>query len=180
MGQGYSIAPCLTIGAPLGRRVLPGYRNGMHTISSLRKALGLTTTNQVRNRIEAVRDVLEPHLRRGPNNQILLSDDGFAVLRQVQELYDSGLTMTEASDVIRATTLYQRPITDTVLPGFAHTQTTPSEGGGTLVRILQDEIRFLRNRLAGLEGNLTRSATPLLDTGEPPWWAPLREDLDVA
>ena len=152
----------------------------MHTISSLRKALGLTTTNQVRNRIEAVRDVLEPHLRRGPNNQILLSDDGLAVLRQVQELYDSGLTMTEASDVMRSTTLYQHTPTVEVSPGFARNQTTPSEGGGAPVRILQDEIRFLRNRLAELEGNLGRSVAPLLDTGEPPWWAPLREDLDVA
>jgi hypothetical protein len=179
MGQGYSIAPSLTIGA-LGRRVPPGYRIPMHTISSLRKALGLTTTNQVRNRIEAVRDVLEPHLRRGPNNQILLSDDGLAVLRQVQELYDSGLTMTEASDVVRATALYQHSPAIAVSPGLAHNQTTPSEGGGAPVRVLQDEIRFLRGRLAELEGNLARSAAPPLDTGEAPWWAPLREDLDVA
>jgi len=152
----------------------------MHTVSSLRKALGLTTTNQVRNRIEAVRDVLEPHLRRGPNNQILLSDDGLAMLRQMQELYDSGLTMTEASDVVRATVLYQRPPAIAVSPGLAQHQTMPSESGGAPVRILQDEVRFLRNRLAELEGSLARSAAPPLDTGETPWWAPLREDLDAA
>jgi hypothetical protein len=152
----------------------------MHTISSLRKALGLTTTNQVRNRIEAVRDVLEPHLRRGPNNQILVSDDGLAVLRQVQELYDSGLTMTEASDVIRATASYMPVSAATVSSGFAQHPAMPSEGGAAPVRILQDEIRFLRNRLAELEGNLARSALPPADPKETPWWAPLREDLDVA
>jgi hypothetical protein len=152
----------------------------MHTISSLRKALGLTTTNQVRNRIEAVRDVIEPYLRRGPNNQILLSDDGLALLRQVQELYDSGLTMTEASDVVRAKALYQHSPSVAVSPGFASHPAIPSEGGGAPVRILQDEIRFLRNRLAELESNAARSAAPPLDTAETPWWAPLREDLDVA
>jgi len=152
----------------------------MHTVSSLRKALGLTTTNQVRNRIEAVRDVLEPHLRRGPNNQILLSDDGLAVLRQVQELYDSGLTMTEASDVVRATVLYQQPVATTVSPGFAQHQTMPGEGGGAPMRILQDEVRFLRNRLAELEGSLVRSAPPALNPEETLWWMPLREDLDGA
>jgi hypothetical protein len=178
MGQGYSIASSLTIGA-LGWRGLPGYRSPMHTVSSLRKALGLTTTNQVRNRIEAVRDVLEPHLRRGPNNQILLSDDGLAVLRQVQELYDSGLTMTEASDVVRATSVYQRSPATTVSPGLAQHQTMPSEGGAP-VRILQDEVRFLRNRLAELEGSLARSTPPALNPEETPWWMPLREDLDAA
>ena len=152
----------------------------MHTVSSLRKALGLTTTNQVRNRIEAVRDVLEPHLRRGPNNQILLSDDGLAMLRQMQELYDSGLTMTEASDVVRAKVLYQRPPAIAVSPGLAQHQTMPSESGGAPVRILQDEVRFLRNRLAELEGSLARSTPPALNPEETPWWVPLREDLDAA
>jgi hypothetical protein len=179
MGQGYSIASCPTIGA-LGRRRLSGYRSPMHTVSSLRKALGLTTTNQVRNRIEAVRDVLEPHLRRGPNNQILLSDDGLAMLRQMQELYDSGLTMTEASDVVRATALYQQLPATTVSPGFAQHQTMPGEGGSAPMRILQDEVRFLRNRLAELEGSLVRSAPPASDPEETLWWRPLREDLDGA
>jgi hypothetical protein len=152
----------------------------MHTVSSLRKALGLTTTNQVRNRIEAVRDVLEPHLRRGPNNQILLSDDGLAMLRQMQELYDSGLTMTEASDVVRATILYQQPKLAAVSPGLAQHQTIPSEGGGAPIRTLQDEVRFLRNRLAELEGSLARSTPPASNSEETLWWMPLREDLDAA
>jgi hypothetical protein len=179
MGQGYSIASWATIGA-LGRRTLSGYRSPMHTVSSLRKALGLTTTNQVRNRIEAVRDVLEPHLRRGPNNQILLSDDGLAMLRQMQELYDSGLTMTEASDVVRAKVLYQQPPTTAVSPGLAQHRTMPSEGAGAPVRILQDEVRFLRNRLAELEGSLARSTPPASNPEETLWWTPLREDLDAA
>jgi hypothetical protein len=148
----------------------------MHTISSLRKALGLTTTNQVRNRIEAVRDVLGPHLRRGPNNQILLSDDGLTLLRQLQELYDSGLTMTEASGVMRSKALSMPYIADDVSPGLVRDRTVPGEGP---VRILQDEVRFLRGRLAELEGILASASPPSVPT-DTPWWAPLREDLDVA
>ena len=72
--EGYSIRRSLTI--RLVRRAKLGYRSPtMHTISSLRKTLGLATTNQVRNRIDSIRDVLAPHLRRGPNNQLLISDD---------------------------------------------------------------------------------------------------------
>ncbi|MCX6091976.1 MAG: hypothetical protein NTX23_03815 [Candidatus Bipolaricaulota bacterium] len=153
----------------------------MHTITGLRKALGLSTANQVRNRIEAVRDVLEPHLRRGPNNQILLTDEGLAVLRQLQELYDSGLRMNEASDVIRASAVSSVTSRSTVSPGFAQHQAMPSESRAASVRALEDEIAFLRTRLVALEAQLTR---PRFDVGdhEPssPWWTTLREDLDVA
>ena len=74
----------------------------MYTINDLRKLLGLSTANQVRNRIEAVKDLIAAELRRGPNNQILVTDAGLSVLRRLQELYDSGLTITQASDVLRA------------------------------------------------------------------------------
>ncbi|MCX6099982.1 MAG: hypothetical protein NTV92_00855 [Candidatus Bipolaricaulota bacterium] len=153
----------------------------MHTITGLRKALGLSTANQVRNRIEAVRDVLEPHLRRGPNNQILLTDEGLAVLRQLQELYDSGLRMNEASDGIRASAVSSPISRVSASPGFGQHQTMPHEAHAASVRALEDEVAFLRTRLVALEAQLTR---PRFDDGdhEPssPWWAALREDLDVA
>jgi len=96
----------------------------MHTIPNLRKALGLTTANQVRNRIEAIKDLLAGDLRRGPNNQILVSDAGLDLLRRLQELYDSGLTLTEASEILRASTY------------------------------IKEEIAFLRERVAYLESRL--------------------------
>jgi hypothetical protein len=85
----------------------------MNTISDLRKALGLSTTNQVRNRIEAIKDILSEYLRRGPNNQILITDDGVALLRRLQDLYDSGLTITEASDVLHSNAAKKPLINDT-------------------------------------------------------------------
>jgi len=152
----------------------------MHTISTLRKALGLATANQVRNRIEAVRDVLEPYLRRGPNNQILLTDDGLAVLRQLQELYDSGLRMAEASDVLRHTADNKLRTPDDATCGFVSNQTTATATGGHAdsARAAQDEIAFLRSRVVELEGRLASAATDDV-AARPLWWTRLREDVDV-
>ena len=87
----------------------------MHTISSLRKTLGLATTNQVRNRIDSIRDVLAPHLRRGPNNQLLVADEGVALLRQLQEAIelreDLALAAFAASTAVIATTKDRTPAT---------------------------------------------------------------------
>jgi hypothetical protein len=153
----------------------------MHTITSLRKALGLATANQVRNRIEAVRDLLEPHLRRGPNNQILLTDDGLALVRRLQDLYDSGLRMSEAGDVIRASAVITPVETATISPGFARYQAIPQthQTPGAAVGGLQDEILFLRSRVVDLETRLA-SATRGSPEVNAAWWVALREDLDVA
>ena len=75
----------------------------MHTISMLRRTLGLSSDNQVRNRMERIKDLLSEHIRRGPNNQIFLTDPGLDLIKQFQELHDTGLTLAEASQVIRAT-----------------------------------------------------------------------------
>ncbi len=151
----------------------------MHTITSLRKALALTTTNQVRNRIESIRDVLEPHLRRGPNNQILLADEGLALLRRLQELYDSGLRLTEASDVIRASSLSTGCCPPTVSPGFVQYEAKPAGGLRDIRQPLDDELAALRTRVADLEARLARSAATQ-DAAPAPWWAALREDADVS
>lgn len=151
----------------------------MHAIASLRRALALTTANQVRNRLDAIRDVLGPHLRRGPNNQILVTDEGLALLRQFQELYDSGLTMTEASDVLRTTSVSPGSIVQTVDSGFVRNQDKQDDGARDAARTLQAEITFLRSRVAELEGRL---ASPELAPSPPSdaWWVHLREDADVS
>jgi hypothetical protein len=165
---------------PLGSTTGLGYRClTMHTISGLRKALGLSTTNQVRNRIESIRDVLSPHIRRGPNNQILVSDEGLALLKRLQDLYDSGLRMSEASDVLKYNVDKNEVLSIPVSHDSASNRAAPTESTQRLVRSLQDEIAFLRNRIAFLEGELIRqSGRPGAE--DEPWWDRLKEDLDVA
>ena len=148
----------------------------MHTISDLRKALGLSTTNQVRNRIEAIKDVLTSHLRRGPNNQILVSDGGVELLRQLQELYDSGLTITQASDVIRSSAFFIEAKEDSVSSGFIPKRSNVKERDA-LVAALREEICFLRERVAFLEAQQQQKehAAP-----QRAWWETLKEDVDGA
>ncbi|MEA3356215.1 MAG: hypothetical protein U9Q23_02575 [Candidatus Bipolaricaulota bacterium] len=148
----------------------------MDTISDLRKILGLQTANQVRNRIEAIKDVLSDHLRRGPNNQILVNEAGTRLLRQLQDLHDSGLTIKEASDVLRANSVFidtnQFPVSSTL------SQKRADQGQrGELVTALKAEIAFLRDRVAYLESRAFEKTEPS-DTSQ--WWEGLREDADVS
>ena len=147
----------------------------MHTINDLRKALGLSTANQVRNRIEAIKDVLSPHLRRGPNNQILISDIGVDLLRQFQDLYDSGLTLTVASEVLR-TNIIKKELSDKkVSSGFVQ-KSVIADDRDQLVATLKEEIAFLRQRVAFLEAQQQK------ESAAPPraWWESLKEEVDGA
>ncbi len=147
----------------------------MYTINDVKKLLGLSTPNQARNRIEAIKDLLASEMRRGPNNQILLTDAGLRLLRQLQDLYDSGLTISQASEVMRSNTNTNSYQVGEDLPGFIRNQTnagTPEQ----LIAALRDEIMFLRTRVAFLEEQLrTHGArTPV----ERAWWDDLREETD--
>ena len=146
-----------------------------YTISSLRKALGLSTANQVRNRIEAIKDILQEHLRRGPNNQILISESGVDLLRRLQELYDSGLTMTEASSILRANSFIDDSSASSVSYRSISNRTIPPPSDPRVDR-LQAEIAALRGRVSFLENLLATQKTP---SHSAQWWETLREDLDA-
>ena len=149
---------------------------GVHTISDLRKLLGLSTANPVRNRIGAIKDVLVLHLRRGPNNQILVSDGGLELLRQLQELYDSGLTLTEASVIIQSSAYKNEHISRSVSCSFAQKKTNVEERD-ELIAALKEEIAFLRQRVAFLESQQQSKK----DVAAPrSWWESLREEADGA
>ena len=146
----------------------------MHTISELRRTLGLSTTNQVRNRVDAIKDLLADHLRRGPNNQILVADPGVELLRRLQELYDSGLTITEASEVLRSTILRNVVSKVEATDRFVRNRTTPEERN-ELVTSLRDEIAFLRERVRHLESQRIPESAPT----SPEWWEPLKEEISA-
>ena len=147
----------------------------MHSVNSLRTTLGLTSANQVRNRIEAIKDLLLPHIRRGPNNQILLTDDGADLLRRLQELHDSGLTMTEASSIVR-TSIYKESIpTIPVSHGSAPNAIKP-DGTSDLLTAMREELAALRRQLASLEGRLPPRSEP---DSAASWWTSLREEIDA-
>jgi len=147
----------------------------MYTISDLRKLLGLETANQVRNRISAIRGILTSSLRHGPNNQILLTKAGLDLLRQLQDLYDTGLTLREASDVIQHTLAANGVTAPQDSRAFTQNQVN-REQQNQVVAILRDEIAFLRKRVALLEERnvvVARSEHPHL------WWEEIKHETDL-
>jgi len=152
----------------------------MHTISTLRRTLGLSTDNQVRNRIERIKDLLSEHIRRGPNNQIFVTDPGLELLKRFQELYDSGLTLTEASYVLRADGMNTRSKESVVSSRLALNEAKP--GSADAQAHLREELAFLRSQLSLLRQRMQETASAGSDrtTSGDPWWARLWEDADVA
>ncbi len=148
----------------------------MHSISSLRQSLGLTSANQVRNRIDAIKDLLIAHTRRGPNNQILLTDAGAELLRRLQELYDSGLTMTEASEILRANIYKKDTIEKPVSQRITRNDMKPDQTN-SLISALREELAFLRQRVTNLDQQLR--SEPEAGREPPPWWTFLREEIDA-
>ncbi len=122
----------------------------MYSIGELVRLLGLKTETQVRNRIEAIRDLIEPHLQRGPNNRILVDERGLELLRALQALCESGKTVKEAAKYLHAS----------AEPTEKKPEKSRSEAEThELLRHLEEEIRFLRRVL--LEAGVRRPE---------PWW----------
>lgn len=148
----------------------------MYTINDIKKMLGLSTTNQVRNRIEAVKSLLAGELRRGPNNQILITDEGVGILKRLQDLYDSGLTIAQASEILRSNSDFNA---STVLQDLSALRPNRADRDehAELIRALKDEIAFLRTRIAYLEEQLHGRAEVRKELS---WWEELREEIDGA
>ncbi len=152
----------------------------MHTISMLRRALGLSTDNQVRNRMERIKDLLAEHIRRGPNNQIFLTDPGLEAMKQFQELHDTGLTLAEASTVLRTKTYSNLSPANSVSSRSPSNDSKPNQAISELASALLEEMGLIRTQIAALQEQLPQSLNheaPLADTQ--PWWTYLREDIDA-
>ncbi|MFH1609491.1 MAG: hypothetical protein ABID40_02520 [Candidatus Bipolaricaulota bacterium] len=140
----------------------------MHVVPELVKLLGLSTENQVRNRIEAVRDLLVASLRRGPNNQILVTADGLGILRDLQSLCETGHTLTDAANILR----YRHERDEQQITGTSSTialnedkrEERPEMGWQALVEHLAAEVRELSQRVAALEAMARREG------GQAAWW----------
>ena len=135
----------------------------MYSIPELVALLGLSTENQVRNRIEAIREPLLGSLRRGPNNQILVTEDGLRLLRDLQGLCETGHTITEASHILRYRLDRNEQTIVQVLPSTAPNRAQPDEtdaGWRALVEHLAAEVREIGARLATLEAATRREKEP--------------------
>lgn len=142
----------------------------MYTVSQLVDVLGLETDNQVRNRLNALRDQLLGHLRRGPNNQLLVTETGLELLRSLQALCETGYTLREAAARVRydeeqTARNFVTP-TDQSHPNVAKEDqgSLSADATAVLLKHLSEQVRALEARVAALEAqNLTQA-------GHRPWW----------
>ena len=135
----------------------------MYSIPELVALLGLSTENQVRNRIEVIREPLLGSLRRGPNNQILVTEDGLRLLRDLQGLCETGHTLTEAANILRYRLDRNEHTIVQAAPSTAPSRANPDEteaGWRALVEHLAAEVREIGARLAALEAATRREKEP--------------------
>jgi len=149
----------------------------VYTVRELVAVLGVSTENQVRNRIEAIRDLLLPHLRRGPNNQILLTEEGLRLLKDLQALCETGHTLKEAANILRfhVESTLKKAEEDSDKTGINQEKPEKGqdEGWKALVEHLVAEVRDLAERVRALEARLQAH------TRQTAWWERWR-DLKIS
>ncbi len=139
----------------------------MKSVRQIKEVLGLNTVHQARNRIKAINDVLESHIKRGENNEILVSDEGVSILTRLQDLYESGLLLSEAADVVRSDFSFEK---DKESSGVSYTskqdQTKP-DTEAKILELLLEEIEFQRDLISNLTGKENSSKN---QDDKEKWW----------
>ena len=144
----------------------------MKSVRQLKEVLGLNTIHQTRNRIKAVEKVIQPYVKRGENNEILVGDEGVTILTKLQDLYESGLLLSEAAEVVRSDYLPEEDDdVDTDSYSTVSIQTKP-KSRIDLIDYLMEELEFQRELLLNLSGS-EKEAGFDKDKGnknEDKWW----------
>jgi len=144
----------------------------MKSVRQLKEVLGLNTIHQTRNRIKAVEEVIQPYVKRGENNEILVGEEGVTILTKLQDLYESGLLLSEAAEVVRSDYLPEEDDDyDTDSYSTVSIKTKP-KSRIDLIDYLMEELEFQRELLLNLSGS-EKEAGFDKDKGnknEDKWW----------
>ncbi len=142
----------------------------MKSVRQLKEVLGLNTIHQTRNRIKAVKEVIQPYVKRGENNEILVGEEGVAILKELQDLYESGLLLGEAADVVRSEYISEEDSKISTDSYSSIKDLTKPEKKVDLTEYLLEELEFQRKLIL----NLTREeeAGPQRTRGreKEQWW----------
>ncbi|MBS3791079.1 hypothetical protein KGY77_00355 [Candidatus Bipolaricaulota bacterium] len=122
----------------------------MKSVRQLKDILGLNTVHQARNRIKAVEDVIQPYVKRGENNEILVGEEGVTILTKLQDLYESGLLLSEAAEVVRSDYLPDEE--EDIDSDFYSSTSIPSKAKSKvdLIDYLLEELQFQRELILNL------------------------------
>jgi len=129
----------------------------MLSVSDLTDILGLSDS-AVRRRIEALNGVIDPYIKRGKQNKLLIDSSGLNVLRRLEGLREEGKTIDEAVAEIEEETgeIGRDEATGNTeeLTG-KHRETSDREA---LLREqidqLKDQVKYLRNQVEKKDNKL--------------------------
>ena len=118
-----------------------------YNLREVAESLGLGTTHAARLRVNLLRDVLSQYgaLRRGPNNELLVTAEGLRLLQRLEELHRQGMTLPDA----RANLLAELGAQAAAEITFAPLQTK--------VLHMEARLKLLERRVDELEERLNRS-----------------------
>lgn len=141
----------------------------MKSVRQIKDILGLDTIHQARNRIKAVEEVIQPYMKRGENNEILVGEEGVSILSRLQDLYESGLLLSEAAEVIRSdSSSDEEKEISTESYSSTKDQVKPETD---LLKYLEEEISFQRQLILEMSGEGSKTQSP--EAGgeeEDKWW----------
>lgn len=141
----------------------------MKSVRQLKDILGLNTIHQTRNRIKAVEQVIQPYIKRGENNEILVGEEGVTILTKLQDLYESGLLLSEAADVIQSDYI---PEEESRVESESYTTTENRNiPRANLIDYLIEEISFQRDLILSMaEDKVETKNEENTKPGEDIWW----------
>lgn len=141
----------------------------MKSVRQIKDILGLDTVHQARNRIKAIEEVIQPYMKRGENNEILVGQEGVTILSRLQDLYESGLLLSEAAEVIRSDSSpdeVKEIDTDSFTSEKDHKKPKTD-----LLDYLMEEVSFQRELILALAGEEKDTAKPEMDLEDgDEWW----------
>jgi len=118
----------------------------MLTIKDLSDSLGLSE-HQARRRVDALSGIIDSHIKRGAKNKIKVDQGGLALLKRLEDLHKSGLTIDESIDKIKTEC---KKDASSKVENVNVKQTESAEKEKLLrehIELLEDDIRYLRNQV---------------------------------
>jgi len=143
----------------------------MKSVRQLKEVLGLNTIHQTRNRIKAVEEVIQPYVKRGENNEILVGEEGVAILKELQDLYESGLLLGEAADVVRSEYISEEDSKVSTDSYSSIEDLAKPEKKVDLTEYLLEELEFQRKLILNLSRGEEAEPQGNREREKGQWWA---------
>jgi hypothetical protein len=123
------------------------------TIQEVAKVLGVSVRG-VRLRVDALREIIDVHLRQGENNRILFDGEALAILRRLEELRNATeISIRQAASQVREELGFNKvnePSQSTLQPASTDALAVENKLLKLQVARLEEDVRWLREQVDAL------------------------------